>query len=359
MIGFLAAVALAQAQLLASAGGMSGDVQVSACQGHLLAAWREENVVAAAVDGKRTVLGTTARGVPAVACGRTSWLVVWPSDEFGVDARRVALDGALAAPQALFRGPFGAADVAAAYGDDRFLVAWADGVTIRAMPVDEAGAALGPVRAANVEAPFVAPRIVWTGTAFFVGWAEDRGSPLSPRPTRFWGTRVSPSGTIEPTLTPLIESGAGLRGLQPSVTANGEQITFAWVAEHGAQTCVDVATPNAAPRSVRCSDADDAPVLDEAEIRFSRGELVLVWRELRRTDFSSRLYAIRLDRGDAPALVAERAWGIGLTSTPAGVGIGYFAASPPPNEVNVGVYLREIEQGPAPPAPGRKRAVRR
>ena len=60
-------------------------------------------------------------GTPAVTCGMSSWLIVWPSEDFGVDGRRVAFDSTLLAPITIFRGPFGASDVAAAYGRDEFL----------------------------------------------------------------------------------------------------------------------------------------------------------------------------------------------------------------------------------------------
>ena len=344
---------LQEARLLAPANDMSGDVQASACQGHLLAAWREGSRIAAAIDGRKVTLSEAARGVPAVACGRASWLVIWPSDDFGVDGLRVGFDGTLFSAAALFRGPFGASEVAAAYGDDRFLIAWADGVTIRALRVNDSGTVLGTPIAVNLEGLFVAPRIVWTGTNFFLAFAEDRTNPLAPKPTRFWGTRVPPQGTMEPMSLPLIEAGAGMRGLQPSIAANGERITFAWVAEHGAQTCVDVAEPGTAPRSVRCSGDDASPVLDEAEVRYSRGELLLVWRELKR-DFSSVLYALRLG-DETPTLLAQRAWGVGLTATAEGVGVAYFAASPPPDAASVGAFLRVVEQKvPA----GRRRAVR-
>jgi len=346
-------VLAAAAVLLAQAGNMSGDVQAASCQGHLLAAWREGDAVVAAVDGRKVTVSEATRGTPAVACGRASWLVVWPSDNFGVDSRRVAFDGSLLPPVALFRGPFGAAEVAASYGLDQFLVAWADGVTIRTLRVGDAGTALETQpRAVNLSGIFVAPRIAWTGSAFFLGWAEDRINPLSPKTTRIWGTRVSASA-IDPVSLPLIEAGAGLRGLQPSMTAENERITFAWVAEHGAQTCVDVARVGTLPKSVRCSDDRSTPVLDEAEIRYSRGELLLVWRELTR-DFASELYTMRLD-DDIPTLLAERAWGVGLTTTSAGLGVAYFAAFAPPNEASVGTFMRVIEQD-APPT--RRRAVR-
>jgi hypothetical protein len=94
---------------------MSGDVQASGCHGHMLIAWHDATGVAAAVDGKIVNVSPSTRGTPAVACGQDSWLVVWPTEEFGVDGRRVALDGTLLAPIPIFRGPFGASEVAAGY----------------------------------------------------------------------------------------------------------------------------------------------------------------------------------------------------------------------------------------------------
>src|SRR5882724_2862587 len=147
---------------------MSGDVQPSACHGHLLVAWHDATGVAASVDGRVANVSESTRGTPAVACGPDSWLVVWPSEDFGVDGRRIALDGTLLAPITVFRGAFGASDVSVAHGQNEFLVAWADGVTIRATRVGDAGAVLDA--SAIAIAPqgfFVAPRVVWTGSTFF------------------------------------------------------------------------------------------------------------------------------------------------------------------------------------------------
>ena len=346
---------------------MSGDVQASRCQGHLLVAWRDSSGVAAVMDGHKLAVSATTRGTPAVACGLSSFLIVWPSEDFGVDGRRVGFDGALLAPVTLFRGAFGASEVAAAYGDGSFLVAWADGVTIRALRVSDAGTVLDAARDVGLTGPFVSPRVVWTGSRFFLAWAEDRTNPLSPKPTRFWGARVSAEGQIEAAFQPLIEAGAGLRGLQPSMTTSGDRITFAWVAEHGALTCVDVAQVSEAgallvpPRPLRCSDDTFVPALDEAEVRWSRGELVLVWRELK-PDFTSALRVMRLDPAATPketapfAVLAERAWGQGLTADANGVAAVYFAAFAPPQQATVGVFASVIEQEKT---AGRRRAVRR
>src|SRR5207237_10088388 len=118
--------------------GMSGDVQAASCQGHLLLAWRDSSGVAAVVDGRRIAIAASARSTPAVACGRTSWLVVWPSEDFGVDGRRVTFDGTALEPLTIFRGPFGASQVAVGFGGT-FLVVWVDGVTVRAVRVSDAG----------------------------------------------------------------------------------------------------------------------------------------------------------------------------------------------------------------------------
>jgi hypothetical protein len=368
LLALLLALQLQPEQLIARVTDMSGDVQASGCHGHLLVAWREGSGIAAAADGRKLTISASTRGTPALACGNDSWLVVWPSEDFGVDGRRVALDGTLLAAGPLFRGPFGASEVAASHGDSGFLVAWTDGVTVRAMRVSDAGAAVDtPSLGVGVTGLFVAPRIVWTGSAFFLAWAEDRINPLSPKPTRFWGTRVSSGGRVDAVSQPMIEANAGLRGLQPSLATSGDRITFAWVAEHGTQTCVDVAQVNEArnilvpPTQLRCSGDDGSPVLDETEIRWSRGELVLVWRELR-SDSSSTLGAMRLDERAVPkdaapyAPLASRAWGTGAGTASDGVAAVYFATFTPPDEATVGVFMRVIEQDKV---PARRRATGR
>lgn len=369
-LALVLAFQLQNEQLVARTPEMTGDVQASSCHGHLLVAWRDGNGIAAAADGRKLVISASTRGTPAVACGNDSWLLVWPSQDFGVDGRRVALDGTLLAAAPLFRGPFGASEVAAAHGDSGFLVAWTDGVTVRATRVSDAGKVVdAPPLGVGLTGVFVSPRILWTGSTFFVAWAEDRINPLSPKPTRIWGTRVSAGGKVDAISLPMIEAGAGLRGLQPSLTTNGVRITIAWVAEHGAQTCVDVAQVNDArnvlvpPKQLRCSGEDGAPVLDEAEIRWSRGELVLVWRELR-SDFSSVLRAARLDEKavlvdssfDLLSRPNAASLGPGLASSSAGVVAAYFSTLPPPEETAAGVWLRVLEQGPG---PARRRAVGR
>jgi len=362
------ALRLQNEQLVAHVTEMTGDVQASGCHGHLLVAWREGSGIAAAADGRKLAISPSTRGTPAVACGNDSWLIVWPSEDFGVDGRRVALDGTLLATAPLFRGPFGASEVAAAHGDSGFLIAWTDGVTVRATRVSDAGAVVdAPSLGVGLTGVFVSPRIVWTGSTFFLAWAEDRTNPLSPKPTRFWGTRVSAGGRVDAVSVPMIEANAGQRGLQPSLTTSGDRITIAWVAEHGAQTCVDVAQVNEVrkvlvpPKQLRCSDDDGAPVLDEAEIRWSRGELLLVWRELR-NDFSSVLRVARLDEAAVPkdlppyVLLAPRALGPGLTPASDGVAAVYFATFPPPDEATAGVFMRVVEQDTV---PARRRAVGR
>lgn len=370
LLALLLALRLQPEQLIARVTEMSGDVQASGCHGHLLVAWREGNGITAAADGRKLAVTASTRGMPAIACGNDSWLLVWPVDDFGIDGRRVALDGTLLPAGPLFRGPFGASEVAAAHGDYGFLMAWTDGVTVRATRVSDAGKAVdSPSLSAGVTGLFVSPRIVWTGSTFFLAWAEDRTNPLSSMPTRFWGTRVSAGGKIDAVALPMIEAGAGLRGLQPSLTISGARITIAWVAEHGTQTCVDVAQVNDArnvlvpPKQVRCSDDSGAPVLDEAEIRWSRGEHILVWRELR-NNFTSILRAARLDEKaelvdpsfDLLSRSNAASFGLGLAPVSGGVAAAYFSTLPPPEETATGVWLRVIEQDPA---PGRRRAAGR
>jgi hypothetical protein len=329
---------------------MTGDVQASGCHGHLLVAWHDGSGVAAAVDGRVINVSTSTRGTPSVACGIDAWLVAWPSEDFGVDGRRVAFDGTLLAPITIFRGPFGASEVAAGYGGGTFLVAWADGVTIRATRVSDGGAVDAASVAVAPTGLFVAPRVVWTGSAFFVAWAERSAIPFFAAPVRLWGTRVTPQGKADAVTLPMIAAGAGAGGLQPSVTSSGERIAFAWVAQHGAQTCVDVATDGHV-RQIRCSGdgaADGVPVLDQAQILWSRGEQVLVWRELR-PDFSSVLLVARVDVDTPPyAVISKSGWGAGLTATSDGVAAVYFAAFPPPNEATVGVFTRVVEQEKTP-----------
>jgi hypothetical protein len=348
-VPLLALVLLAE-RLLAPVNQMSGDVQASGCHGHLLAAWRDAGGVQAVVDGHAVNVSTSTRGTPAVACGASSWLVVWPSQDFGVDGRRVRFDGTLLAQLTIFRGPFGASEVAAAYGRDEFLVAWADGVTIRATRVTEGGGVIdAPPLTVAPNGFFVAPRATWTGSTFFVAWAEKASSPILVAPVRLWGTRVSADGGVDPVSVPILGSGA--RGAAASLTTSGDRITMAWVAEHGVQTCVDVADVGGAVTQFRCSgDAagDGVPVLDQAQILWSRGELVLVWRELM-PDFSSVLHAARVGVDKPPfATVSSDAFGAALAMTSDGVAAVYFSGFP------VNVFSRTIQQDAA---PGRRRAA--
>ncbi len=361
--------------LIARVTGMSGDVRASSCRGHLLLAWRDGSGVDGAVDGRRVVVNGATRGTPAAACGTSSWLVVWPTDDFGVDGRRVGFDGGLldAQPLHIFRGPFGASEVAAAYGSNAFLVMWVDGVTVHAIKVSDAGAVAGAPHDASLSGLFAAPRVVWSGTAFFAVWSEDHSNSLLPQPTHIWGTRVLADGSFDPAIVPMIDAGAGARGMQASLTRWGDRFTVAWVAEHGAQTCVDVAQVSETrallvpPRHIRCSgdaSGDGVPVLDHAEVLANRNELMLVWRELL-SDFSSVLRVTRLDETANPkdlppyALLtrsSSAAWAPGLAPSAAGATAAYFAALPPPEEATVGVFTRVIEQDKPPP---RRRAVGR
>jgi hypothetical protein len=162
----------------------------------------------------------------------------------------------------------------------------------------------------------------------------------------------------------MIDSGAGTSGLSASLTTSGDRLMLAWVAQHGPQTCVDEAEVNdsrvvlAPPKQIRCSgDAagDGIPVFEQAQARWSRGELVLVWRELM-PDFSSVLRATRVGGDTLPhAVISQRGSAPGLATTPDGVAVAYFSAFPFPNEATVGVFMRVIAQDPL---PARRRAAR-
>jgi len=349
-------------QLVGRVSQMTGDVQASACHGHLLVAWRDADSISAAVDGRVVSVSDSTRGTPAVACGSGSWLVAWPSEDFGVDGRRIAFDGTLLPPMTIFRGPFGASEVSAAYGAGEFLLAWADGVTIRATRLSDAGAVLdAPPITVAPDGFFLAPRAVWTGSTFFVAWAEKGTNPFFVAPVRLWGTRVSTDGHADAVSLPMLDSGTGTGGLAASITPSGDALALAWVAQHGPQTCVDVAKVNdhrvvlAPPRQIRCSgDAagDGVPVLDQAQIRWSRGELLLAWRELT-PNFTSVLRGTRVDIDSPPyTTISKNGWGSGLTTTNDGVAVVYFASFPFPDDADTGVFLRVMPQQ-APPVHGR------
>jgi hypothetical protein len=239
-------------------------------------------------------------------------------------------------------------------------------VTIRALRVSDSGTVLdaAPIAVAPAGA-FVAPRAVWTGSAFFVTWAEKSAFPFGSGPVRLWGTRVTTDAKADAVSLPMLAAGTGAGGLQASLTATGDRLTLAWVATHGSETCVDIAQVNenrvvvASPRQIRCSgDAagNGIPVLDQAQILFNRGELVLVWRELM-PDFSSVLRAARVDVDTPPyASISQRGWGAGLAPAADGAAIVYFAAFPPPEQATVGVFLRVLEQDKP---RGRRRAAGR
>jgi hypothetical protein len=347
----LLAVVLLAERLLAPVNQMTGDLQASGCQGHLLVAWHDAAGVQAAVDGRLVNVSASTAGTPAVACGANSWLVVWPSQNFGIDGRRIAFDGTLLAPVTVFRGPFGASEVAVAHGGGEFLVAWADGVNIKAERLTDSGAVIDatPIAVAP-NGLFVAPRAVWTGSTFFVAWAERGLSPIVAAPVRLWGTRVSAGGVADPVAVPML--GSGTRGQAASLTATGDRVTLAWVAAEGAQTCVEVADIGGAPRQFRCSgdgNGDGVPVVDQAQVLWSRGDLVLVWRELM-PDFSSQLRIARVGVDTPPyATLTDDGFGAALAETSDGVGAVYFSGFP------VNVFLRVMAQDAK---PARTRAVR-
>src|SRR5205085_3698487 len=190
---------------------------------------------------------------------------------------------------------------------------------------------------------FVAPRAVWTGSTFFVAWAERGSSPILVAPVRLWGTRVSEWGVADPVAAPMV--GGGTRGLAASLTTSGDRITLAWVAEHGTQTCVDVADVGGTTRQFRCSgDAggNGIPVLDQAQILWSRGELMLLWREVM-PDFSSVLRAARVGVDLPPYdVVSKDGFGASLTAATNGVAAVYFSGFP------VNVFMRVIQQDAKP-----------
>jgi len=342
---------LGSERLLAPATDMSGDLQPSGCHGHLLVAWHDAAGVQAVVDGRVVNVSASTAGTPAVACGADSWLVAWPSQDFGVDGRRVAFDGTLLAPVTIFRGPFGASEVAVAYGAGEFLVAWADGVNVKAVRLTGSGGVIDatPIAVAP-NGFFVAPRAVWTGATFFVAWAEKGSSPILPAPVRLWGTRVSVDGFADPVTQPMM--GSGTRGLAASLTATADRITLACVAVEGTQTCVEVGDVRGTPQKFRCSgDAagDGVPMLDQAQVLWSRGDLVLVWREVM-PDFSSQLRIAPVGQDTPPyATLTTDGSGAALAETSDGVAAVYFSGFP------VNVFLRVMAQDPK---PARTRAVR-
>jgi hypothetical protein len=107
-----------------------------------------------------------------------------------------------------------------------------------------------------------------------------------------------------------------------------------------------------APTSFRCSgDAagDGVPVLDQAQILWSRGELLLEWRELM-PDFSSMLRVARVGVDTPPyATISSDGSGAGLTAVENGSAAVYFSGFP------ANVFMRVVQQDSK---PARTRAVR-
>jgi hypothetical protein len=157
-------------------------------------------------DGIRIASGLGSLGSPAVAFGRTHYLVVWQSTTdygrtYDLHGARVSASGVVLDPDGFLisSAPESQAGAAIAFDGTNFLVVWEDRgfgtgrSDIYAARVSPAGTVLDPlgIGISLGTRKEEAPSVAFDGTNYLVAWADERWNCCS-----IYGARVTAGGTV-------------------------------------------------------------------------------------------------------------------------------------------------------------------
>ena len=305
-----------------------------------------------------------ARGfiIPAVARGASSYLVTW-TDFSNVLAKRVAFDGTpidadpivIAEAQNL---PYSFTQAAApvAFDGTNFLVVWADvsgsfygmRVAQNGRPIDAQPLVL--TTHDRFLGAAVSPRLVWTGSNYVLGWADQAYSaalsPQPPMPARMSVVRVSAAGEVLDAAPNVVWDKANVYAV--GLATNGSGIELVWLAPSpiGSRHLCVFRNGN----EVACSELGSySTIPSDLDLTWTGSEYVAAWTDVA----TSQVKAIRFDVDDEPFVVSDNASQASIAANAGGATIAYVRiADGPPYGSVPRVFTRTIDPTP------RRRATR-
>lgn len=307
----------------------------------------------------------------AVARGKSSYLVVWTAVDpkaYGglVYARRLGLDGIFIDPNPILIGHITLYDVfnmpppAAASDGTNFFVVWTGDYDIQGVRISEANGTLvdaAPFAVSSIgphSGTPIAPRVVWDGTQYVVGWIDSMFlntliSPVPPIPDFIRMTRVTSGGTVLDAKTIAVWNLGDATSLGLAANANG--VTAVWsgypdtthnqICLWAAQLAHDgtVVTP---AREMFCN-----AVIDSVDVAWSGTEFVTVWHDATAADIKAQRFgATLLPLDTEPFEVSPsgaRAIQPSIASSPVGTTIAYVRVANEPQFASVPrVFVRTL-----------------
>jgi hypothetical protein len=205
-------------------------------------------------DGVLMVRGASSRTSPRVAVAGETSLTVWQEVLEGRTWIGGAVDGRELRVADLEFG--GEADVAS--DGERFLVAWSDGLAIRARVIDRTGSMTDVITV--TEARAFRPRVAAGGGHFLVVWEDPDRSVFNSRYGSFvFGRRIDAGGHLVDTDRVQL---AGPSASDPTVASDGDRFLVAWTA---GSICLRVYCPISTPLNLsgRVFDGNLQPASSE------------------------------------------------------------------------------------------------
>ncbi|HEY5950286.1 MAG TPA: EGF domain-containing protein [Kofleriaceae bacterium] len=132
---------------------------------------------------------------PDVASNGTDYLVAWLHSQ-GISARRVASNGTVGATTLALPANYMAGRPSIASDGTDYLVVW-ENSDIFAARITTASVS-SAITISNAVGEQLDPAVTWSGTEYFVAWADRRNDLLDdvPNPFDIYGSRVSASGSV-------------------------------------------------------------------------------------------------------------------------------------------------------------------
>jgi hypothetical protein len=281
-------------------------------------------------------LGNKERA-PVVAADGTNYLVLWKDDREG-RVWNSRLMGARVDPTGKTLDPYGfviggpSAGVAAAFGVDEYLVAWAGddrNITsgVYAARVRRDGAVLDekPIELSKTSGVGPRPSVAWNGSAFLVIWTEPPG-PTGGGGVR--GARISKEGAILGSPGFVVSPNAPV-GADPLLASDGQEVRIFFRKEpsgappgafriHAARLAADGTLSDPTGRVLVPSTGSESQ--DQPSVCFDGESYHLAWRQIEPgPDFAVSIRGAVVTRDGAPVAAPVVLWPASSMATNASI----------------------------------------
>lgn len=201
---------------------------LAAADRHALVVWTDQvGMFAVRLDSSGHVLDSTPLNIattpyPAsfrIASNGRDFLVVMHQLNSRVQARFVWADGSLGAPFVLSNEPVERAEVAAAWLDDRYVVAWTNAGSIFATELRSDGTLTSPGLVSRYAAVTGLSLAAGAGSVLAVWYGSGEQS----------GRKVYAKRTSDPSSTEILVSSAASRQTVPDLAANADEFAVTWL----------------------------------------------------------------------------------------------------------------------------------